>query len=467
MLYLLQMTFCWGVFALLYQVWLRHETFFSVNRFYLLTGFLLGLLIPFFPDWQVSSVGNTAAAFDPAAVVKALPSVVVHLGNAEDALPGSSWMPFVTWIYTAGAVLAGLRYVAGLWHLRGIALRARRERQPDGCILLYTAALDYPASFFRWIFLPDDPEKASDIARHPAVIAHERAHVHGLHTVDVLISEAICVVFWFHPLAYWYRRALRQVHEYIADAAASRQTTRKQYGLLLIRQAQTGNVPALVHHFFQSPLKQRLIMLTKKDSPAMHGWKYALALPLFALSVWCCKGTDEQLEKEIAAEIAAKNAAAAITAALETAAKSKEAVYVESTPEGVKVKPMPSKKIREKTDQKGTGAVATDSDVLDLFDIDVPPSFPGGEKELLNFLKNNIKYPMAAQAQKIEGNVAITFIIDQDGRVTAPQIIKNVAGGCGEEAVRVIASMPNWTPAMEAGKPVSVRYTLPVRFKLD
>ncbi len=95
------------------------------------------------------------------------------------------------------------------------------------------------------------------------------------------------------------------------------------------------------------------------------------------------------------------------------------------------------------------------------------PQFGSGERELLEYLAKNIKYPTIARENGIQGTVVIQFVVDKDGRVTEPQVVREVGGGCDEEALRVIKSMPPWIPGKQQGKPVKVRYTLPVKFKLE
>lgn len=103
----------------------------------------------------------------------------------------------------------------------------------------------------------------------------------------------------------------------------------------------------------------------------------------------------------------------------------------------------------------------------DIFDIQKPPSFPGGEKELLKYLGENIKYPALARENNIQGNVALSFVVGKDGSVSDVTILKDIGGGCGKEAIRVVQSMPKWIPGEANGNAVKVRYTLPVRFKLE
>jgi protein TonB len=103
----------------------------------------------------------------------------------------------------------------------------------------------------------------------------------------------------------------------------------------------------------------------------------------------------------------------------------------------------------------------------ELFDIQKPPSFPGGEGELMKFLSKNIEYPTLAKENNIQGVVALTFVVGKDGSVSDVQVVKDIGGGCGKEAVRVVKAMPKWVAGEANGNPVKVRFTLPVRFRLD
>ncbi|MDB5228808.1 MAG: TonB family protein [Bacteroidota bacterium] len=105
----------------------------------------------------------------------------------------------------------------------------------------------------------------------------------------------------------------------------------------------------------------------------------------------------------------------------------------------------------------------------EIFDrAEVMPSYPGGVPELMKFLQKNIRYPSLARENGLEGKVIVKFYVDTDGTVREPVVLKDgVGGGCGDEAIRVIRSMPKWTPGSQRGKTVKVFYTLPVTFKLQ
>jgi len=94
------------------------------------------------------------------------------------------------------------------------------------------------------------------------------------------------------------------------------------------------------------------------------------------------------------------------------------------------------------------------------------PEFPGGTQALLQYLKKNIKYPTICQEQGIQGRVVVQFVVNKDGSIVDPEVIKPVNPYLDKEALRVVSTMPKWKPGEQRGKPVRVKFTLPVQFKL-
>lgn len=94
------------------------------------------------------------------------------------------------------------------------------------------------------------------------------------------------------------------------------------------------------------------------------------------------------------------------------------------------------------------------------------PEFPGGLEALMKYLQQNIKYPQLARENNIQGRVYVTFVVERDGSVTGVRVMRDIGGGCGQEAVRVVKAMPKWTPGKQRGKAVRVQYNLPVNFSL-
>ncbi|MBQ8594103.1 MAG: energy transducer TonB [Bacteroidaceae bacterium] len=95
------------------------------------------------------------------------------------------------------------------------------------------------------------------------------------------------------------------------------------------------------------------------------------------------------------------------------------------------------------------------------------PEFPGGMGELMKWLSKNIKYPAIAQENGVQGRVVVQFVVNKDGSIVDPQVIKSVDPYLDKEALRVVKAMPKWSPGEQRGKPVRVKYTLPVMFRLQ
>lgn len=94
------------------------------------------------------------------------------------------------------------------------------------------------------------------------------------------------------------------------------------------------------------------------------------------------------------------------------------------------------------------------------------PSFPGGQDAMMKYIGANFKYPQEAIDNGIQGTVFVTFVVERDGSITGVKTLRGIGSGCDEEAVRVVQSMPKWTPGKQRGKEVRVQYNLPIRFKL-
>lgn len=95
------------------------------------------------------------------------------------------------------------------------------------------------------------------------------------------------------------------------------------------------------------------------------------------------------------------------------------------------------------------------------------PLFPGGEDALFRFIGERMVYPPEAIDAGVQGTVYLTFVVEKDGSISGLQVMRGIGYGCDEEALRVLAEMPHWTPGRQRGANIRVRYTLPIRFKLE
>lgn len=145
----------------------------------------------------------------------------------------------------------------------------------------------------------------------------------------------------------------------------------------------------------------------------------------------------------------------------------KDKVVANATVEG---DPNATDEIIAPTEDTGAGQVVDLPKKEEPFTVvEQMPSFPGGMEQLMRFLSKNMKYPAQAQRNNIEGSVYVQFVVDAQGNISEVKVLKGIEGGYGldEEAVRVVSKMPAWTPGKQAGRAVPVRYTLPIKFKLN
>ena len=131
--------------------------------------------------------------------------------------------------------------------------------------------------------------------------------------------------------------------------------------------------------------------------------------------------------------------------------------------------PMAKAEAELKAEAKTSDATApADTTKSVVYDIpETMPYFPGGQVLMLKYLADNIKYPASAVKAKKQGRVIVTFIVQKDGSVTHAKIAKSIDPELDAEALRVVKGMPKWTPCTQNGKPVNVKYSVPVKFSLQ
>ena len=99
--------------------------------------------------------------------------------------------------------------------------------------------------------------------------------------------------------------------------------------------------------------------------------------------------------------------------------------------------------------------------------VDEMPRFPGGDKGMMEYISQNIKYPVEAQNQGIQGMVVVRFVVNKTGEISDVTVLRSLTSTCDTEAVRVVKAMPKWTPGKQGGKAVDVYYTLPIQYRLQ
>ena len=99
--------------------------------------------------------------------------------------------------------------------------------------------------------------------------------------------------------------------------------------------------------------------------------------------------------------------------------------------------------------------------------VEVMPEFPGGAAKMMEYIQKNMKYPMMARESDIQGRVFVNFVVEPDGSISNVAVLRGIGGGCAEEAVRVVQSMPKWNPGKQRGTAVRCAFTVPIIFKLQ
>ncbi len=280
--YFLQVNVCWLLFYGLYYALLSRETFFKLNRIYLIISLLCGLIIP-----TILSKIDTPIA-QP--LIEAVQPITVSFAEMQKAISFQTVeTQTTTWdiwtilmkLYFMGVAFFLLKFCWGLLTIFKLYRGGQKERKA-AFSLIYTEGVKTPFSFFNWVFVN---QKTIENADYQQIILHEKAHVQQRHSLDIVGLEILRGLFWLSPLVHLYARSMRHVHEYLADAAVLQNTEKKQYGRLLVSQTVAGRSLILANHLNFSQLKKRIIMMSRNPSQRVALVKYTFAAPVFLLIV--------------------------------------------------------------------------------------------------------------------------------------------------------------------------------------
>lgn len=452
-IYSLKVALCLTAFYLVYKLLLSRETFFGFNRAVLLGIIGVSLLLPsvrFTVESAPEPVGGFVIVED-----------IVMQAVAADA-PGFS----VTAAQVCFAIyIIGVAFFAGreAWSLLCLRrmLRGGRVVSSDGGVK--TVVVKGDVSPFSWMGNIVVSEK--DYRDNPEyILLHERAHIAGRHSWDILLCDVLIVFQWFNPAAWLLKAELQSVHEYEADRRVlASGVNASDYQLLLIRKAVGDKLFSMANNLNQSSLKKRITMMLKRKSNPWSRARMLVAVPVAAVAVVAFatpkaeslsnvieSESDALVSKVVPAVKAQADGSSSIVAdvAATSAAPVKavaEAQPAADAPEAVV--PVPDDKVYDVVEQQ--------------------PEFPGGPSAMAKWFGDNIKYPAEAAKQGIEGRVIVQFVVGSDGTVGNAKLMRPVNPLLDQEALRVINAMPKWTPGKHDGKPVAVKYTIPVTFRQD
>jgi TonB family protein len=331
-------------------------------------------------------------------------------------------------IYLLGVIISFAFFLFGLGKICWLIIR-NVSQKIDKYRLIETTDSIVSFSLFKWIIINPEKHSSEDLKQ---IIAHEKIHAFQLHSLDLIFIEVLIILFWFNPFIYWYRKSIREVHEYLADqAVVENGFDYLDYQKLLFKQVAGNRFIGLTSRFSYSLSKNRLKMLTMMKSKNILKTKIIMAIPLaIAFTIFFVNSSD------------------LVKASVAGNTKSQVEPIQDTIIDGYK------NDINE-----------VEGEIFDV--VDVMPKFNGkSPDEFRYFIQQNLKYPIEAQKNGKDGRVFVSFVVDKKGAVKNIDIVRSVDKFLDNEAIRVVKSSPNWEPGLKDGKKVNVKYTFPIAFKL-
>ncbi|RRD86961.1 TonB family protein [Bacteroides heparinolyticus] len=448
--YILKSSVCLAAFYLFYRLLMARETFHRFNRFALLGILLLSCLLPLIEVnvKQEPEVRQTMLTLEQLLMMADAESSAT-VGAVEEATV--TWVQMALLAYLSGILFFAFRNACSLMRLLMLLKSGSRQhvdcylpgRREHVTLIVHNKEVS-PFSWMKYIVISrkDLEENGREI------LIHELAHIRNRHSLDLLVAD-VCVFFqWFNPASWLMKQELQNIHEYEADEAVIEEgVDAKQYQLLLIKKAVGTRLYSMANSFNHSKLKKRITMMLKEKSSPWACLKYLYVLPVAAVAVtaFARPEVSEKVEEISAVKV---NDLAAI---VET--KVAESVGDTTKPAGVTYVPV---EVNEKL--KGTPVLTV---------VEQMPAYPGGMAALMEYFKENMRYPASAKERGLKGRVTVQFVVDKDGSIKEPKVIRSIDQELDEEALRLVKSMSKWEPGRQNGEPVAVKFAVPVPFKLD
>ena len=530
LVYIIKSALCLTLLYLPYTLLLRKERLHRLNRMALLAILAASFL---FPLSQEEWFGGMWHSWQSAAPEGAYAGLIDRLGRTELFMPEVVIMPDAdvpVWplvcvcLYFAGlAVSLSVRMYQFFRMHRAISRGCLWHESFSDGITLYCHARPMPP--FSWMHSVVMWEGDLEGDAGEAIFMHEKAHVLYGHSYDTLLMLAVEALQWFNPVVWMMEMDLRCIHEYQADEyVLNHGVNAKNYQLYLIKKAVGSRLQSFANGLNQSTLKKRIAMMCNKKSTKWAVLKYMYLLPVGAFATVAfarpeiVNGVDGRLEQLSAVKVTDLSATAKAVAAenvqpeplkmekrdseaevsggeaskpSSVVAKADSAVASsERTSQGIVVTAMaPRNKEEEpaRTKEKDSAprymmvkrARVMPSKIYD--EVDVQPTFPGGEAECMAYVARNMKYPRKCMENGVTGRVFCGLVVDTDGSLCSIEFrrdcyAKNMDGSPAseemlqlfvEETLRVVDGMPKWTPGQKDGKAVAARYVLPFTFRLQ
>lgn len=415
--YLLKVSVSLAILWGLWYLFLRKVNRFSLIRLFLLLGVVISagmpILLSYFTFDFMTSVPDAGGIY-----AFRLPEVTVGVALGEGSGGGINILLMVFVIISS---LLFLRFIVQLIRI-GLLMRKGQMRKVEGLYIVEHPKRISPFSFMNFCFI-----NPNDIAtdKLEGIVAHERAHSHLWHSMDIVFMELMALIQWFNPFYWMIRRALVEVHEYQADQVAIKsQNDPYAYQDTIVSVAFGGVALSIGNNFSKSLTLKRLAMMNVKEitKGALARWVLAVFIALPLIFIISCKQ--------------------------------------ESKPEGMVPPSLPTPEEMQELD-----TIEPDEDVFVI--VEQMPAFQGGDAVAFReFLAKNLIYPAIAADNGIQGRVWVSFIVEPNGELSNVSVVRGVDPILDKEAIRVVESSPKWEPGKQKGQAVRVSFTFPVNFTL-
>ena len=426
--YFLKVNVAIVLFYAFYRLFFYKDTFFSWRRTALLCFFAISAVYP------LLNIQTWITAQEPmVAMADLYANALPEFTFTAQVDTTTNWENIIlscaSFIYWGILSLLIIRFLIQLTGIIRLAFQCRTTKI-NGSTLYLLNRPGGPFSFFHWIFV--HPASHTEEELHE-ILTHEQTHARQWHSIDVIVSELACILCWFNPFAWLMKREVRTNLEYMADASVLEtgyDSKSYQYHLLGLSHHKAS--ATIYNSFNVLPLKKRIRMMNKKRTKEIGRTKYLMFLPLAALLM--------------------------IFSNIETVARTTEKIATD-----VMENVIPQ--IMEQSVPVTQDTTFMDKPIFEV--VEKMPEFPGGRNACQKFITDNIKYPVEAKANKVQGTVYVKFVVNQDGTICDLKVLRGVAPSLDQEAIRIINSMPTWKPGMQRGIAVRVKYVMPILFDLS
>lgn len=495
--YILKSSLCLALFYLFYRLLLSNETFHKFNRFALLGLLILSCLVPFIEvtTQETTEVQQSLLTLEEWLLLAQYEAEAMVSAETVTVFNHSAigWREALLLIYWVGILFFFVRALYSITKMLLLIKSGKRVKHDGSSLIIHNKEVA-PFSWMRYIVISekDYSENGKEI------ITHEQAHIAKRHSWDLLAAQ-VCLFFqWFNPAAWLLKQELQNIHEYQADSSVINQgIDAKQYQLLLIKKAVGPRLYSMANSFNHHSLKKRIAMMLKQKSSPWARAKFLYVLPLAAVAVAAFARPEvsnelneisavkvTNLTEKVTAEVVKSienplseaTPIAALTHSSPAAASS--AAVTASVSASVVPSTAPAETVATTAKVSASTVPATDQDVPkksatanagdQVFRVvEQMPEYEGGMEACRRFIAQNMVYPAKAKEEKIQGRVIVQFVVSKEGTVRDVEVVRSIHEALDAEAIRVVSSMPAWTPGKQRGVAVDVKYTMPITFSLD